>query len=297
MIDCAVLVCSCDKYQDTWIPFFTLFNKYWKDCPYPVYLNTETKIYKDKSINITTLNSNPKWSWSKRLKSCLKRIDSRFVILILDDFFFLSDVRQNIVADCVQWMKTGDIASICFEKYGVLKHSEIPVHNYFVQRERGARYTFTLQIGIWKKEILAKCLRNFESPWEFEEIGNIRSFIIREKFFVQIRNSISVFDYNVERKTGYGLYRGKWLKSNVELFSRENILCNFNNLGFFASESQFDSRKRSFKGKIIYYTNKPIEILKTLIALLKIIFKKTYWFFEKIYCYCFYRYLSKKKMF
>lgn len=295
MIDCAVLVCSCDKYEDTWVPFFTLLNRYWKDCPYPIYLNTETKLYKDKSINITTLNSNPKWAWSKRLKSCLKRIDSQFVIIILDDFFFLSDVQQNVVSDCIQWMKNDDIATIRFEKYGILTNKE-PINNLFVQMEPGARYTFSLQIGIWKRKTLIKCLRNFESPWEFEEIGNIRSFGIKEKVFCQIPNSITVFDYNVNRKTGYGLYRGKWLKSNVQLFSRENINCNFNNLGFFESESQFVSQRRSLKEKIIYYANKPTTILKTLVALFKNIFKKFYWFFEKYYYY-FYRYLINKKRF
>ena len=89
MIDCAVLVCSCDKYEDTWIPFFTLMKKYWSDCPYQIYLNTETKQYKDKlGMGVITLNSRPKYSWSKRLKNCLRQIDSQFVILILDDFFF-----------------------------------------------------------------------------------------------------------------------------------------------------------------------------------------------------------------
>ncbi|MBO4694123.1 MAG: hypothetical protein J5659_07030 [Clostridia bacterium] len=293
MSDCSVLVCSCDKYQDAWIPFFTLFNRYWNDCPYPVYLNTETKNYKDKNINITTINSNPKWSWSKRLKSCLKRIDSRFVILMLDDFFLLSDVRQNIVSDCIQWMKNDNIASICFERYGVIKNDQVPINNFFVQREPGARYTFSLQIGIWDKNTLIKCLRNFESPWEFEEIGNLRSLGINKKFFVQMRNSTSVFNYNINIETGYGLYRGKWLRSNAKLFSKEKIYCDFSNLGFFENKSQFVTQKRPFKEKIIYYAKNPSALFKTAIVLFKSISKRIYWYFEKKYYYSFYKFRKK----
>ena len=42
-VSCAVVVCSCDKYSDLWDPYFELFKKFWADCPYPVFLNTETK--------------------------------------------------------------------------------------------------------------------------------------------------------------------------------------------------------------------------------------------------------------
>jgi hypothetical protein len=36
----AVIVVSCDLYSDVWKPFFTLFFKYWNDCPFPVYLTS-----------------------------------------------------------------------------------------------------------------------------------------------------------------------------------------------------------------------------------------------------------------
>lgn len=53
-LSCAVLVNSCDKYSETWIPFFTLLKKYWPDCEYPIYLNTENK--KCSIPDISTIN-------------------------------------------------------------------------------------------------------------------------------------------------------------------------------------------------------------------------------------------------
>lgn len=43
MNNCAILLSTCDKYEDAWLPFFTLFKTYWKECTFPIYLNTETK--------------------------------------------------------------------------------------------------------------------------------------------------------------------------------------------------------------------------------------------------------------
>lgn len=82
--NCAVLVNSCDKYAEAWYPFFALFKKYWSDCPYPVYLNTETKAYSEQEVQ--TLNSN-KTSWGSRLCDALNRIDSEYVILLFRRFF------------------------------------------------------------------------------------------------------------------------------------------------------------------------------------------------------------------
>lgn len=291
MNDCAVLICSCDKYEDAWSPFFLLLKKYWRDCPYPIYLNTETKIFEDMTgLGVKTLNSDPKMPWSKRLKNCLRQIDSRFVILLLEDFFLRSDVQQDVVSDCVEWMKREPIACVCFERYGILREEKKLYYDIFIQREKGARYTFNLQAGIWRKKTLLKCLNNFENPWEFEEIGNVRSNGIKEKFFVQVRGSEPVFDYSVNRDTGYGLYRGKWLKSNVELFSHEGISCDFSKMGFFEDESQFVVKKRSFQEKIAYYAKHPYEVFRITKKLLLKTYKKCYWGIEKVY------YHTKKRL-
>ena len=42
MQDMCILVVSCDKYADCWTPFSDCMRKFWPDCPYPVYLCTES---------------------------------------------------------------------------------------------------------------------------------------------------------------------------------------------------------------------------------------------------------------
>ena len=58
-MDCnsvSILINSCDAYEDIWEPFFRCFSENWPDCPYPIYLNTETKEYNPDYIHVTSLN-------------------------------------------------------------------------------------------------------------------------------------------------------------------------------------------------------------------------------------------------
>ena len=78
----AVLITSCDAYEDVWDPFFLLLDIYWADIPYRVYLNTETKQYNKKfkhfqveSLTLSDISVNKNVSWSQRMKLALDRID------------------------------------------------------------------------------------------------------------------------------------------------------------------------------------------------------------------------------
>ena len=94
MKDIAVLVMSCDAYEDIWCAFYTLFNKYWK-CPYKVYFGSETKDNK----NFTTIKT--QGSWTSRVRQTLEQLDTKYVIFLLDDFFLRKQVRQDIIDSAV----------------------------------------------------------------------------------------------------------------------------------------------------------------------------------------------------
>lgn len=71
MKKCTVLLSTCDSYEDTWNPFFKLMNKYWEDCPYDVFINTESKNYIpnfNTKLNIVSLHPiNKKLQWGGRM--------------------------------------------------------------------------------------------------------------------------------------------------------------------------------------------------------------------------------------
>ncbi|MCX8008474.1 MAG: hypothetical protein N3A54_02085 [Patescibacteria group bacterium] len=95
MKDCAILVLSCDKYSDLWDPFFDLFKRYWKDCPFPVYLGSNTKKYSDGSIK-TILSGSPK-DWSTDLLNIVDKIREEFLFIWLEDFLPCNSYRYKKV--------------------------------------------------------------------------------------------------------------------------------------------------------------------------------------------------------
>ena len=98
-----VLVLSCDSYSDTWKIFYDLKSKYWKDCPYDTYLVTETKDC-DYFKTIKTTGA-----WTKRVREALIKLDSDFILVMLDDFFIRDYVDQERIDNLINYFDN-DIA-------------------------------------------------------------------------------------------------------------------------------------------------------------------------------------------
>lgn len=228
---CAVLVSSCDKYEDAWNPFFILFAKYWPNCQYPIYLNTESKQYDFPAFEVKALN-NTAISWSQRLKKALRMIDTKYIIFLLEDFFFLDNVNQKQINECMDVMnKDKSIAVINFDRClpSSIDYKKCPK---FCQRSLSQMYFLNCQASIWRRKDLISFLSPYEDAWQFEIYGSERAKLYNKKFLMLNKETPFPFVYNVNWITGYGLHKGKWLKSNVQLFKDNNIVVDFENLGF-----------------------------------------------------------------
>ena len=78
--NCAILVNSCDAYEDVWELFFCALKDQWKDCDLEIYLNTEKKTYKFDGLRLNKVNNyaqlNLNKAWGGRLLETLKDIIS-----------------------------------------------------------------------------------------------------------------------------------------------------------------------------------------------------------------------------
>ncbi|MFM9834618.1 MAG: hypothetical protein ACKVOA_00770, partial [Methylophilaceae bacterium] len=76
--DLTIFVNTSDSFEDCWHPFFSLFARYWPNCPYPIVLNTETKDYSFKGLNIVcakvAIGENRRLTWSECLERALDYI-------------------------------------------------------------------------------------------------------------------------------------------------------------------------------------------------------------------------------
>lgn len=218
-----VLVNSCDAYEDTWYPMFKLLKKYWPDRKYPIVLNTETKQYDFEDMEIKTINLDTKKnvSWSYRLKSVLKKIDSEYILFLMDDFFLMDYVDQKRLEKIIKFMDDdSNIAVFSFYRVEDDEHQDYPSEKYkdFNLRNKKGMYRFNCQAAIWRRDVLIKALRNHESAWDWELIGNRRSRRMKYDFYTFPTNDNLIFNYDCEN---IGVVRGKWRLPNTEKFLKK----------------------------------------------------------------------------
>lgn len=215
---CTVVVSSCDNYEDTWQPFFTVLKHNWSDITFPIVLNTETKSFSIAGLNITSFHLFSKANevpWSLRLKETLKRIDTPYIIFFLEDFFLESKVDNLKIEQCIQWMDK-DPSITCFDFYTTIYGKKPCQYPGFAQRKRFSQYKFNAQACLWRRKDLISYLRDDEDPWIWEFIGNLRSFRTSKKFYCCEDNVKPVFDYQLP-----GIVRGKWNPEIVEPIVRK----------------------------------------------------------------------------
>ena len=262
--DTSILINTCDKYDDAWYPFFELMKKYWQECPYKVFLNTETKQYQHEGMNLEVLNLPEGLNeapWGKRIKSCLERIDTKYVILFLEDFFLQAPVNQEELERCINLMESDHrYAAIYFKQIDGFTEVYEKEPKYFLMSEN-IMYKLNLQAGLWRKSDLEALIGDEDSPWSFEFVAQNR-LEGQDKIFLCSRAGThydydgAVFPYLTGRTTGYGIWTGKWLWNNDKLFRKNGIQTREIHLQRFSRFDMFKYYCRRVKEEIAKKFNK-----------------------------------------
>lgn len=230
-----VLVNSCDKYEEAWLPFFSLFKKYWPTCNYSLAINTESKNFSMDGMEIQMLHS-CNTSWGGRLYEALKKISTPYVIVLLEDFFFQKPVREDKIKDCIHALEQDpSIAVFYFSRITGYKGPEDEYTGFMrmIATPDYSRYYLNCQAAIWRKESLMKAVELCDSPWNLEEmkyekipaeLKNMRFYCSSTTWYDKFRDG-DIFSYLLVRDTGYGIYQSKWLWNNKNLFKKEGIPC------------------------------------------------------------------------
>ena len=261
---CTILVNSCDSYEDLWNPFFKCLTENWKNIPYEIVLNTETKAYKCEYCPVTTfqLYKNNKVAWGKRLIDTLKKIKSKYVIMLLDDFFLQSPVDTKTLNQCIKWMdKDENIAVFSFWR---TRGKNIKSEKYanFEKRPVDGEYRFNCQAAIWRRDRLIKFIRKHESPWDWELLGSIRSRRYKDEFYSSIEGTPHVFDYY----TGGVIHRGKWIIGAITpIIERYNLKIDLNQRGYQEEDYVYNEQKLTFFQKVKHVLRYKITKLKSII--------------------------------
>lgn len=246
-----ILVNSCDKYEDAWEPFFRLLKIQWPECEnYKIVLSTESKQYNCDFLDVKTINIEENMSWSARLKNALEKIDTKYVLFFLEDFFLLEKVRDDIFNKALELMeRDSEIGLITFNKrrFGSQFPEEVDHDRCFYKVKKSVTNRTNVLVGLWRKEYYLKLIFGDENPWEYEKNSNIRSRYAGWKIYSQdYKYSPAAFRYCMNPVDGYGITYGKWLNKNKELFEAHGIYnVDYDNLGVFEETVTYED----FSGK------------------------------------------------
>lgn len=178
--DVTIVVSSCDKYSQFWQPFFQSLWRNWPE------LNTTHKDVKIHLIankkryfspRIEMINIPDETSWSDNMQAALNKINTKYILLFLDDYWLNAPVDQARLGEIIRTAKNEDVAYVQLfvdSNEAGLKDPVKWISGVFYKK-KFQDYRTSLQLALWETAALKQVLRSGESAWDFEIAGSIRS--------------------------------------------------------------------------------------------------------------------------
>lgn len=224
--DTAILVLSCDKYADVWPPFFDFFERYWKHCPYKIYLGINE--VKFKRAGVTVIHSGPARSWTEDTRAILEQIQERNVILLLEDYFLNGPPDEEKLKACIALLESEAAVFMriaCFpaDHFSDYAYDKLPHAPWCGQTRPNAPYRVNLQAGLWNREGFLAMLSGSENPWQFEHNASVRSAAMPQKFLGLVENPKLNYVHGPVQYLCTAVTKGVWMYDAVQLARREGI--------------------------------------------------------------------------
>lgn len=210
----SILINTCDAYRDAWPMFFYLLKENWSGEIPKVYINTETEQYRDDELDVLNLNHKNTIEWGDRLLRCLDEIKEKYILMMLEDFYYENPIKTELILKCVDYMEA-DKNIMAFEMVPCGKESEKPEllkqgpYAGFAERKRFSTFKVVACPTLWRKSDLLRITMKEDNPWEWEYFGSFRTWFYNKKIFSWISKTDCIFDYDIDH--GGAIHRGKWV--------------------------------------------------------------------------------------
>lgn len=232
----SILIASYAKAYDLWDITHHFFEKYWSDCSFDIFLGANGE---DKKAfcpsNWKYINEGEDISWSTSMLDYLGKIESKYILLFLDDFMLLNNVMNNNINQAIELLEKNQGVMV---RMTPNPKGDINFDSDFTQIDvqNKVPYATSLQVALWDKEFLVSLLQYGFNPWEFEtKAGKTQeAFIYFDKLFVA-KNRLIEYTHYVEK--------GKFYPSLLSQLKDE--------------KKEFDLSKRSF------LTNEELEKIQS----------------------------------
>lgn len=201
----AIAVLTCDPYSDIWDAYGELFQRFWPDCPYDLYMASHQKSFDKFGFKPILLGEDVSWSHGLIvLLYKLEQMGYKYTMLPFDDLMLSEKVDNGFVTSAIDTFieENGDCLRFVPEKASrTYKHNE-----YYGKMGIKVPYRVTLGFAVWKISVLKQIAVEGESAWQFEKNSTERSFDFKNFYctkrspfkFINLVNKrkIDIVEYN-----------------------------------------------------------------------------------------------------
>jgi hypothetical protein len=168
--NCTIIISSCDAYSDAWAPFFTLFFRYWPDCPFRIILISNGLEYNDPRVETYKIIKD--LGWSGNLIETAKNITDDYIIFFQEDYFLKNKVNNEEIFTALNLMAETKAAYL---RLYPCPGPDLPFNN---NADVGtisldSKYRNSTQTAIWDRLYFISLLKIGETGWDFETGGGI----------------------------------------------------------------------------------------------------------------------------
>jgi hypothetical protein len=241
--DFAILINTTDRFEDCWVPFFSLFKKYWPDYKGDIYLNTERKSFSFIGLNIVSLQNNLNSSeysvsWSECLNRSLNFIKKDIILYMQEDYFLTGFVKEDKINELAELMSRTEIDCIHLTDQATPGPFHTSSYNNLLEIDKNAPYRISTQAALWKRNVMKQYIRKNESAWQFEQFGTKRAYKIKHNILnvdtgIYVKGTNEIIPYVFT-----GIIKGKWNKEVVDLFEKNGLRIDFSSRGFYELENK-----------------------------------------------------------
>lgn len=201
----AIIIPSCDKYQDMRTLLCKSYNIFWSNCDYKKYIITNSNI---KVPNwFTSLNIGVDVDWSSNLKKAIDLIPERYLLMHIDDLILTKTVNNQEIKNYID--NFIDING----NYVKLLRIRKKISKLFIESASQDWYRTSTVFSLWDKLILKKILISWESPRQFEVDGTERSKEYKSRYSAD-KNYFEFVNLAIKGKIerrSLGTIKRKWL--------------------------------------------------------------------------------------
>lgn len=251
-----ILVDSFDGYSDIWPAFFSIFKRYWPDCPYNIRLVSNNKDF--EGVNV--IKTCDEVSWSDRTLKAVEQLEEKYVLLLLEDYLLGEEVDSEIISDCLDFIEDNNA------KY--LRLTNIPASRFSSDDENihllyeDEEYAVNLQASIWDRDFLIEALKKYSgNAWDFE-LGFLSEAVNAEHLKLDGCYALKKDPLSIHN----GVLKGKWFPSALRYYKHRGIEIEWKNRGKLSFKESFKYNLKVFvKNSISYNTRIRIKgLLKKL---------------------------------